>query len=181
MTRKNGKIDILLTLADYHENIRILEQQLKELLHRFVSGATTDIRETFEIFFRHNLIYHFRFEELIVFPAVLKWQGGKEHSRRLAEYLTVHQKILKEAEDIVAVFNAINDGILSHDEALRIGGLVARLGEATGAHAADENIHLVPLVRDTPIIRYLAGRNYITFRTLLRQLLAEVPRPAVAR
>lgn len=163
----NDKVDLFSQMSHYHEQVQLVKREFIHLISIVAAGETERATEQFSHFFRNNFVNHFKFEEMVVFPALRTWSGNQKYTPLLEEYLSLHEKLLVMGSEIKLLLLS-RPAELTKEYASE---LVVRLGTCSVMllqHAQSENTNIVPLLKQNSTLRFLSGKNLPAFKMALK-------------
>ena len=166
MRSRSEKIDLFTQVTQYHESIGLLRTEFDRLAVFLAENDRKLSYEKFTALFRIHFFDHFRFEESVVFPALLTWKNSSEYRSMIDNYLLAHRRMLETGAEILRLFSD-DDGVPEEERVTRVLGLLGSLHDRIMRHADDENRNLVPLVSQNSALRFLTGRNFAMYRRKL--------------
>jgi iron-sulfur cluster repair protein YtfE (RIC family) len=158
-----NKIDVFSKMVHYHENVHMYSDIIKNVLDLFEQKKYSEAFDLFSDFYFKEIHDHFRFEEIIVFPAIMTYEMNvtvHEAIKRLIEghevMLGLCGKIMSEKDRKEEFTDQIVQPITDYLEELRI---------AIGPHAELEEKLLFPMIQSDNRVRFLMGRAFVQFRS----------------
>jgi len=169
MKTRGEKIDLLTHVTHYHENVGAhLKHAFATITQDIATNEKVKARERFALVYEQNFTQHFRFEEEVVFPALLIWQKAREYDSLVEEYIQMHHHLLNIGMEITLLLCGEDEVPLDKEGAEQLVVLLARLHVGAMKHIEDENCRVVPLVTNDPTLRFLTARNMVGLTARLR-------------
>ncbi len=166
------KIDLLSKLVQFHEDVEKIDGEMQTVLVSMAENVPEKTKVLFEQLYDRHFVFHFTFEEMVVFPAVQVWAASNAYDRLIADYCLIHKALLAEGKRILEGFGAVEDKSSGGRIPVTTAAFT-RIKDVLLDHAAHENIHIVPLLQTEPTVRFLSGRNMLACKALFGKLFPE--------
>ena len=142
--KRTDWIDPLLRLIKYHEDISEFLENLEEILDFLHEEEFWSKIKQIENFFKRNVIDHFKFEEKMVFPAVLSRAATPDSIKLILELQREHGLMLKELEGFQKIISEIQ---FDKERHARLNIVVRKIIDNLLAHASKEDNELLPILQ----------------------------------
>ncbi len=163
-----SKIDLLRDMVRYHENIKDYQTRLSTIYGSFFKNEAMTAWQEFFNFFRTDIIEHFKFEESIVFPAILKVKTDDTTKQYIAKLMATHKELVKKGITLFDLFSW-NKYNISDRDAEEILNSVKAFSVDTMVHNENERKGLLPIIKESRSIRFLLGRSVITYQNIYKE------------
>ena len=174
MSPEYDKVDILSRLSIFHEDVSALQNHIRQVLTLLGNGHLHHASKYFHGFYRNSLVYHFAFEENVVFPAILAWGQKVEFAELISGYEELHRNLIQEG----TVISELLESGEENSEAISVHQIAESLAQLCGnlqRHAQHENSHIIPLLEKNSSLRFLTGRNYYLFKNEAQKYFYDTP------
>jgi iron-sulfur cluster repair protein YtfE (RIC family) len=133
------------TIKD-HEDISEYLNNLKEILDFLDEEKAWSELRPIKDFFEQNVINHFKFEEEVVFPAILSKCATPESIKLILELQREHGAILKDLEEFQKI---ISESAIPLDKKVseRVNVIGRRIIDSILPHASKEDDRLLPIIK----------------------------------
>lgn len=167
MTTGRDKFDMLAGITEYHEDMSRSFSKIKELQQGIADKLTPEVLASIDAFLDRSITLHFRFEDMVVFPAVAR---STEDARLLKIVYTLqlqHAQVQRQ----LRTYREIIDGFAKRKVSPDLDSLALSLGELRDhlfPHVELEEKEIVPYVRENRLVRFLMGKKFMELRKFLR-------------
>jgi hypothetical protein len=166
MAKPKDKINLLSRMVVFHEDAARLSEEFHGIIATLSEDAPEKAKARLKALIKNDFIDHFQFEESIVFPAVKAWArvaGSGSHYGPIVGYLEMHKKLLAEATRAFSAFDAL--GAAPAREAVSsVAEAFVKLSRELCDHARDEDGHILPLLKNNPVLRFVSSRRHLAKR-----------------
>jgi hypothetical protein len=163
-------IDSFRTLVLYHEDIIQFQNTFTGLIKGVSINKTEEMFNRFQAYILTDLDQHFKFEELVVFPAVIQKELHSSPRRKLVKQLTLeHGAFMEQATQIIkdsADFSNNKNFEYLKQITENMGDLLGKIMQ----HATIENQNVVPLVKYDNNMRFVINRGYFKHKLIFTSL-----------
>lgn len=166
------KIDLLFRIVDFHEDVAKMETDFTAVINSVAVNVPGYTLKTFEDYFQKDFVDHFKFEEMVVFPAIVAWVQEGEVIKIINAYKKIHNELLETGRNILDKF-VREENKLPKENLIEIATSFVRLNKKTCIHASHEEQYIVPLVQNNSTIRFLTGRNAVSYQEIYKAMFKE--------
>lgn len=145
MKQKDEWVDPLKRLIKDHEEISEYLENLKEVLDFPPEKKTWDKIKSMEDFFQRNVTNHFKFEEEVIFPALLSGFATQETIKLILELQREHGGILNELEKFQKITSKMS---LDSETSEELQAVSKKIIDNLLDHAKKEDKKLLPILKE---------------------------------
>ena len=125
--------------------------------------------DMFEELYKRDFVEHFKFEEMIVFPAIVAWSRNDTYTRLIDDYTRTHKELIASGIKILKKIDT-TETALPKEQLRENVVLFAELNKRNCIHAKHEDLHIVPLLEENVTLRFLTGRNMVAYQSAFRNM-----------
>ena len=155
-----NKIDALASMVQYHEDLSEAKTFLSEMAGSVKTEGFSEMESRFVRFFKPKIEEHFKFEELIIFPALLTAVPAVTKSGLINRLKLEHREILYRCDRI---FETLKQPFNQENISELTAHFVALAGALQG-HIIREDREAVPLVGKNAGVRFIMSKKYLSLR-----------------
>ena len=163
------KFDILSTLVDFHENVVQIELEMHNISASLKINDPSITKNMIKESFQNVFVDHFKFEELVVFPAITEWDKERTYSKLIKDYLRIHKDLIAEGKRIISILDT-NSFIGPNSRIDELTSAFTKLSIQNCSHARHEDNHIVPLINENKTLRFLSGRKMLTYQSIFKSM-----------
>lgn len=142
----NSQVEPLERLIKDHRDVSEYLENLREILGFLNEKKRWSELTPIKTFFERNVVTHFKFEEEVVFPAILSKCATSESIKLILELQREHGAILKELEEFQKI---ISESAIPFDKEMceRVNIVGRRIIDSILPHASKEDDRLLPIMK----------------------------------
>jgi iron-sulfur cluster repair protein YtfE (RIC family) len=165
----NNVIDILTKLVAYHEDAQKYGVVLANLSKTLKENSFLLFKKKIEVFHEAIIADHFRFEELIVFPAIQSVKNHFKIQKAIIMFLDQHKKIADSTKNLMS----FQLDKIEPEQLKMVQENLLYLSRQMLEHIKAENDILMPLINSNRSIRFLMGKAFITYKSKYKKLYSD--------
>ncbi len=147
MKRVDNWVDPLKRLIKDHEEVSEYLENLKEVVELLSGEKDWNKIKAIEDFFQRNIISHFKFEEEVIFPALLSGFATRETIKLILELQKEHGSMSKEVEEFQEIVSK-NAFSLKKEKSERLHSVSKKIIDNFLEHAKKEDKNLLPILKE---------------------------------